>query len=173
MFEYLCSEVNEVNVLVLNDLYHHINGELEGREIAPGHFKEVMQFLLEVDAFQNYQCKHDRDSWPSENDIYMFDVVRLRKDLGIELWDHTAWKASRSHAERMLSLMHHANSVKFLAFSKNSSLRALTCLLSVYMRDVSTLLQALSLSLCLTLHFHIKMCASDALPHALFSPICR
>ncbi|CAA6655958.1 unnamed protein product [Spirodela intermedia] len=130
------SEVNEVNVLVLSDLYHHINGELEGREIAPGHFKEVLQFLLELDAFQNYQCKHDGDSWSSENDNYMFDVVRLRKDLGIELWEHTAWKTSRSHAERMLSLMHRANSVKFLAYSKNSSLRALTSLLSVYMRAI-------------------------------------
>ena len=134
------SEVNELNFLVLSDLYHHINGELEGRDIAPEPFKEVFQFLLEVDPFMKYQCKlDDNDMWPLEKGNYMFDITRLRKEMGIELWEHNTWKSYKPQAERMLSFMHHANSVKFLAYSKNSCLKALTRLLSIHARDVSNL----------------------------------
>uniref|UniRef100_A0A1D1YTL0 Nucleoporin NUP188 n=1 Tax=Anthurium amnicola TaxID=1678845 RepID=A0A1D1YTL0_9ARAE len=129
------SEGNEANIFVLTDLYYHIQGELEGRVIAPGHFKELFQYLLEQDIFQHYECKYDRDLWPLESDMCVFDVTHLRIDLGIELWDHSDWKRSKSVVERMLSLMHQINSVKFLAYSKNSSLRAFTCLLCVYMRN--------------------------------------
>ncbi|MQL93812.1 hypothetical protein Taro_026471, partial [Colocasia esculenta] len=131
-------EGNEASFLVFTDLYYHILGELEGRVIAAGHFKEVLQYLLELDIFQNYECKCDRDLWPPENDINMFDVARLRTDLGIELWDYSDWKTSKSVAERMLSVMHHTNSVKFLAISKNSALSALTCLLSIQSRNIFT-----------------------------------
>ncbi|XP_078448301.1 nucleoporin (DUF3414) isoform X2 [Wolffia australiana] len=128
------SQETDVSVLVLSDLYYHMKGELEGRDTAPGPFKEVFQFLLEVDPFKKYTCRRDGDTWQSEDDNYMFDLARLRKELGLDLWEHGSWKSCKPQAETVLSLMHLANSEKFLAYSKKSSLGALTSLLSVCMK---------------------------------------
>ncbi len=43
----MCSGEQELTSLVINDLYYHVHGELEGRQITSGPFQELLCFLLE------------------------------------------------------------------------------------------------------------------------------
>ncbi|KAF8406575.1 hypothetical protein HHK36_008663 [Tetracentron sinense] len=126
------SEGKELKTLILNDLYYHLQGELEGRKINPGPFKELSQYLLESNFLQTDQNECHADLSPPANDVFLFDLVRLRADLGLEFWDQSQWKTSKAVAERMLLYMQEENSMAFLASSKLSTLKALTTILSVY-----------------------------------------
>ncbi|KAB2602437.1 nucleoporin NUP188-like protein [Pyrus ussuriensis x Pyrus communis] len=101
----------EPNYLILSDLYYHLQGQLEGREISPGPFKELSQ------------------------DTYLFDLKCVRADLGLDLWDYSKWKESKATAETMLHHMKAANSMAMLTSSKLSALRPLRSVLTVYGED--------------------------------------
>ncbi|XP_059647512.1 uncharacterized protein LOC132293878 [Cornus florida] len=129
------SEGNELNRLILSDLYYHLQGELEGREIDPGPFKELSQYLIDYNFLQTYQCKYEGDLFAHAKDVYLFDSTRLQEDLGLDVWDYSGWKASKEVAETMLLWLHDVNSTVLLASSKLSALKALTTILSVYDAD--------------------------------------
>lgn len=120
--------------MVINDLYYHIQGELEGRETTPGPFQELFSFLLDLGAFQIREQKEDQNIL---DDFCMFDISHIRRELGIELWDYSDWKASKEVAEKMLHHMHKANLMISLANSKLFGLKALIKALSVYNGNVS------------------------------------
>ncbi|XP_058098868.1 uncharacterized protein LOC131243494 isoform X2 [Magnolia sinica] len=126
------SEGKELSSLILSDLYYHLQGELEGREIAPGPFKELSLHLLQSEILQTNKKKINMEFCLSENNIHLFNPVQLRADLGLNFWDHSDWKAFKPVAERMLVYMHDANSLAFLMDSKHSSLKALAATLSLY-----------------------------------------
>ncbi|KAG6709285.1 hypothetical protein I3842_06G125100 [Carya illinoinensis] len=126
------SEGKELGTLILSDLYYHIQGELEGRKIGPGPFKELFQYLVESKILQSYQHKYDDDLSATSKDVYLFDLVRLRADMGLDMWDYLEWKASKATAETMLRCMQNANSMVLLANSRHSALKALITVLTVY-----------------------------------------
>nr|XP_011457925.1 PREDICTED: uncharacterized protein LOC101300415 [Fragaria vesca subsp. vesca] len=129
------SAEKEQNYLILSDLYYHLQGEVEGREIGAGSFKALSRFLIESNIFQTYQLKYDGDLFITGKDAYMFDLERIRADLGLDFWDYSTWKDSKAIAETMLHHMKNVNSMVFLTSSKLSALRALRSVLTVYLDD--------------------------------------
>ncbi|KAK3028660.1 hypothetical protein RJ639_037840 [Escallonia herrerae] len=125
------SNEKELESLVLSDLYYHLRGEFEGRTIDHKPFKELSQYLIESTILQSYRHKYDEDLLAHGKDVYLFDTIRLRADLGLEIWDFSHWKESKAVAETMLLCLQDVNSTLLLAHSRLSSLRALTSLLSV------------------------------------------
>ncbi|KAL5706010.1 hypothetical protein ACHQM5_024227 [Ranunculus cassubicifolius] len=121
----------ELKTLVLNDLYYHMQGELEGRKINSTPFKELAQFMLQL-RFLHTELKYRRDFPEHASDVYIFDLVRLQKDLGYEYWEHSNWKESTVIVEKMMSYMRDANMMSFLASCKLCALDALTTILSVH-----------------------------------------
>lgn len=136
---FLSSEVKELKTLVLSDLYCHLQGELEGRKISPGPFRELSQFLIESKFLQSCEHKDAGDLFAISKDVYIFDPVCVRADLGLDMWDYSEWKTSKVTAEKMLHCMQEANSMVLLATSKLSALKALVTVLTVYEVDVSPL----------------------------------
>ncbi|XP_062085681.1 uncharacterized protein LOC133791781 [Humulus lupulus] len=49
------SEGKELNNLILSDLYYHLEGELEGRKIRIGPFKELSEYLVDSKVMHNSQ----------------------------------------------------------------------------------------------------------------------
>ncbi|KAK9165180.1 hypothetical protein Scep_000371 [Stephania cephalantha] len=126
----------DLNDLILSDLFYHLRGELEGRKINPGPFKELFECLLES-KFMQMEHKYHKDFPAHAKNVFIFDVLSLRKNLGLMFWDHSEWKASKSTAERMLVYMEEANSMVFLENSKLAALKALTSVLNIYGDDFS------------------------------------
>jgi nuclear pore complex protein Nup188 len=131
------SEGKELNTLILSDLYYHLQGEFEGRKICPGPFKELYQYLVELKLLQTYQLKYEDDFFLTSKPVYLFDLARLRADMGLDMWDFSEWKASKAIAETMLCCMQEANSMVLLGSSKQSALKALITVLTVNEDDVS------------------------------------
>lgn len=121
----------------MNDLYYHIHGELEGRQITSGSFQELLSFLLELNVFEHNPLEQLQTTHPMANCKLFFDVRHIRYELGVEYWNHSNWKASKELAEKMLHVMHKANLVKSYADAKLSTLRSLLTFLSVYNGAVS------------------------------------
>ncbi|KAI4297724.1 hypothetical protein L6164_037599 [Bauhinia variegata] len=126
------SEGKELKKLIVTDLYYHIQGELEGRKISTGPFKELSQYLIESNFLQTYQHRFNDDSSTTTKNVYLFDLIRLRADLGLDVWDCSEWKASKGVVETMLHHLQEANSVMLLSSSKLSALKALIAVLAVY-----------------------------------------
>jgi nuclear pore complex protein Nup188 len=133
----VCSGEQELTSLVINDLYYHIHGELEGRQITSGPFQELLCFLLEFKCFERNALDQPYRAFPGATDNILFDVAHTRDDLGVELWTHSDWKPEKEVAERMLDIMHKANKMKCDADAKLSTLRSFTTFLSVYIGTVS------------------------------------
>lgn len=138
--EFLYSEGKELRTLILSDLYCHLQGELEGREIGTGPFRELLQYLIESKFLQTYEHKYDADLFDAAKDVCLFDPVCMRADLGLDMWDYSEWKASKAIADTILHCMQEANSMVLLATSKLSALKALVTVLTVYENDVSPLI---------------------------------
>ncbi|XP_008788374.2 uncharacterized protein LOC103706141 isoform X1 [Phoenix dactylifera] len=131
------SKGKELANLVISDLYYHLQGELEGREITPGPFQELSGFLLDLETFQCSEQKQERNVWPPVRNVCMFDIARIQKELGMELWDHCNWKASKEVAHIMFLHMHEANLVMSIKDSKHFALKALITVISVYTGKIS------------------------------------
>lgn len=125
--------------LILNDLFYHMQGELEGRFIDNRPFKELSQYLIDSSFLDTY--KHKRDCFlPEFKDVYLYDTVRLRSDLGLELWDLSAWKTSKEIAETMLHYLQDVNLMMFLSNTKVSALGGLISMLHMLDDNVSLLI---------------------------------
>eukprot|EP00257_Ricinus_communis_P020943 XP_015580313.1 uncharacterized protein LOC8265348 isoform X1 [Ricinus communis] len=126
------SEGKELKGLILNDLYYHLQGELEGRKMGPGPFKELSLFLVESKCLQIYQQKYSDECLADVKDIYLYDLIRIKTDLGLDMWDYTEWKEYKAIAETMLGCMQQMNSMVILSSSKLSMLKALITVLTMY-----------------------------------------
>ncbi|KAL1190225.1 hypothetical protein V5N11_016615 [Cardamine amara subsp. amara] len=121
----------ELMPLILSDLYCHLQGKLEGRDIPTGPFKELFQFLLESSFWEKYKQK-TKDTNMALGDSILFDTEQIRTELSIDIWDFFEWKTSKTTAEEMLSYMQRANSVVLLSTSRLSVLNALISVLILY-----------------------------------------
>ncbi|XP_040384027.1 uncharacterized protein LOC102721481 isoform X2 [Oryza brachyantha] len=117
--------------LIISDLYYHIHGELEGRQITPGPFQELLCFLLEFKVFEHNPFEQIQKTFPAGNGISLFDVLQIHDELGVELWNHSDWKTYKDVAEKMLDIMHKANLMKCQVDAKLCALRSLVAFLSV------------------------------------------
>ncbi|XP_057965187.1 uncharacterized protein LOC131155793 [Malania oleifera] len=130
------SKGEALNALILSDLYYHIEGELEGRKIDAGPFKELSQYLHESKLFQIYQQKCDGDLFALSKDMCLFELERLQADLGLDMWCHSEWKASRAVADKLLLSMEEVNSMTMVSNSKLSAMKALINMISVFKEDL-------------------------------------
>jgi len=83
----LHSEGNNLKKLILSDLYYHLQGDLEGRKVAIGPFKELSQYLVESNILGTYLHQFNDDFSASDKNVYLFDLARLRADLGLNVLD--------------------------------------------------------------------------------------
>ncbi|XP_022947489.1 uncharacterized protein LOC111451342 [Cucurbita moschata] len=128
---------DELNSLILSDLYYHLQGELEGRKIGSGPFRELSLFLIESEIFRSYQHNYEDDIFVTAKDAYLFDLVHMQTDLGLDLWDYSEWKESKAIAARMLSSMEDVNSMMLVTRSKLTALKALIAILTLILDDTS------------------------------------
>ena len=134
LFLHLYSEGKELKKLILSDLFYHLQGELEGRKIGIGPFKELSQYLVESNLLGTYQHQFNEDA--CVKNVYLFDLKRLRADLKLDVWDCSDWRTSKETAETMLSFLQDANSIMLLSSSRLSALKGLIAVLAVYHDDV-------------------------------------
>ncbi|KAL3515020.1 hypothetical protein ACH5RR_021922 [Cinchona calisaya] len=136
--QYGYSQGKDLQHLILSDLFYHLQGELEGRQIDDRSFKELLQYLLQSQFLQTYLCKGHADLQSHIKDVNLYDLSRLQSDIGLELWDLLPeWKASKSVAEKMLHCLDDINEMVLLMSSKLSALKALVAMLSLYGDDSS------------------------------------
>ncbi|KAK8445240.1 hypothetical protein SEVIR_9G289900v4 [Setaria viridis] len=122
----------ELNNLIINDLYHHIRGELEGRKISSGPFQELLSFLLEFKLFEHDPLEQLQNTCPVANANFLFNVEHIHDELGVDLWISSDRKSSKEVAEEMLDIMHKSNLMKCYADAKLSTLKSFLTFLSVY-----------------------------------------
>lgn len=137
LFIFLCSGGDELNNLILSDLYYHLQGELEGRSIGSGAFRELSLYLIDSEIFHFHKQNYEDDIFVAIKDAHLFDLVHIQADLGLDLWDYSEWKESKSIAARMLSCMEDVNSMILVTRSKLTALRALITILTLMADDVS------------------------------------
>ncbi|EEF34096.1 conserved hypothetical protein [Ricinus communis] len=113
-----------------NEICYH--AKLEGRKMGPGPFKELSLFLVESKCLQIYQQKYSDECLADVKDIYLYDLIRIKTDLGLDMWDYTEWKEYKAIAETMLGCMQQMNSMVILSSSKLSMLKALITVLTMY-----------------------------------------
>ncbi|CAN1748751.1 Nucleoporin NUP188, partial [Linum perenne] len=113
-----------------NGIFYHT--KLEGRRIGPGPFKELSQYLAQSNSLQSCKREYDNEPLASTKEVYLYDVKCIRKDLGLDLWDYTSWKASKDVADAMLDNMDEANSMLLVLSSKLSALRELTTIFTIF-----------------------------------------
>ncbi|XP_073159038.1 uncharacterized protein [Henckelia pumila] len=122
------SEGQELDYLILSDLYYHIKGEIEGRHIDNKLFKELLQFLLESEFLDNYRYRKYDDILTDNDGVHLYDYVRLRADLGLEMWDLLAWIETKEVAETALLCWQRVNLLIMHSQSKLSALRGIISL---------------------------------------------
>lgn len=127
----------ELENLILSDLFYHIQGELNGRQIDNRPFKELLQFLIDSRFLDAYKYEKDDNLPANTKSVYLYDTVRLRTDLGLEMWDLLAWKEAKDVVETMLLSLQDANSRMLHSSSKHSALRGLVTLLYIHEDKVS------------------------------------
>ncbi|KAM7257446.1 hypothetical protein ACFE04_013187 [Oxalis oulophora] len=128
------SEGKELKTLILSDLYYHLEGEFHGREIDPGPFKELCQYLVESKLLRTLEHKFEQDPFAiSKDDACVYDIKHVQEDLQLDLWDYYSdWKASKKTAETMLHCMQNVNAMSLFSNGKLSVLKSLINALTVY-----------------------------------------
>lgn len=121
----------ELDLLILSDLYYHLQGELEGRKIESGPYKELSYYLLDSDFLQSYRSKSSEDLFSPADHVYLFNTLQIKTDMGLDLWKYSQWKPFESIGERMLICIQEANLMLLLSSSKLSALRAVVSVLSL------------------------------------------
>lgn len=131
------SEGIHIKNLILNDLYYHLQGELEGRNIEHGSFKELSQFLCGSNLLQAYKKQCVNDYSAGAKNANLFDLLRIQHDIGLDCWDYSEWKLSKKIADTLLLYLQHANSMLLIVGSRLPALRALITILTLNTGDVS------------------------------------
>lgn len=125
-----CSKGKE-SALVLTDLYYHLKGELEGRGMAPGSFKDLSTFLLCLDIFKKNDHKSMIAFLPPDGTSYLFNSKYIRRRINLKCWEYSKLETSKEAIGNMLMHISNANNMVFCMDSKHSALKALNSVLSV------------------------------------------
>ncbi|KAL8137142.1 hypothetical protein V2J09_003143 [Rumex salicifolius] len=131
--QYSCrgySEGMKLKPLILSDLYYHIQGELEGREVDSRPFKELYQVVADSDLMRTYKKKFGDDLYETD-ELKLYDIFHLKQDIGLDMWAFSDWKASEAVAETMLLCLQNFNSMLLLGSSRLLTIRALIMTLNI------------------------------------------
>lgn len=124
--------------LILNDLFYHLQGELDGREISHGPYKELSQYLIGSKFLQTYRCKGVDDLLPQPNNAYLFDIDHLVTEMGVDMWNFSGWRSSKAIAEVLLLWLRNVNSMALVTRSKIVAIKSLITLFSMFDDKVSS-----------------------------------
>ncbi|XP_059074406.1 uncharacterized protein LOC131045463 isoform X2 [Cryptomeria japonica] len=130
-----------LHALIVNDLYYHLQGELEGRQIPPGSFQKVSDYLVKLNLDSILQSSvhvRSQDLHPLYGDDYIYDTKSLEAELGMEWWSDSDEKGSIVAAQKMLQVLKHANVAFSLADSQKNALKAWMTLLTLTIFDKNT-----------------------------------
>ncbi|KAG9139871.1 hypothetical protein Leryth_015251 [Lithospermum erythrorhizon] len=130
------SKVKDAHDLVIDDLFHHLQGEFEGRQIDHRSFKDLSQHLKDTNFIQAYQHMRDDVLLSNGNHLYLYDLSRLQADIGVRSRGFSEWKDSKSTEETMLCCLQDVNLAILLESSKISALNSLVTMLSVHEQEV-------------------------------------
>lgn len=163
----------ELHALIVNDLYYHLQGELEGRKIPPGSFQRVSEYLIKLEIDSILQT--DKQFRLKElhllcEDKYIYDTKALETELGIEWWPHSDDKGFTAAAEKTLEILSRANKVSCLADLQLNALKAwMTVLaLSIFDKKVGTEFRSITLNAAFS-EESIGLCVEDLCKYLLTS----
>lgn len=134
------SHGKQAQVMLLSDLYHHLQGEIRGgRPVPSGPFQQIAAFLLtkEADFVGSTREALSLDGLhPAYGDGFVYDTQALEAELGCEWWPQTEKTVlPTSVVEKSLSFMQRANSMASLGNAQLSVLRAWAAVLTVTVFD--------------------------------------
>ncbi|KAL3701186.1 hypothetical protein R1sor_019208 [Riccia sorocarpa] len=126
----------KLQIMLVNDLFYHLKGELDGgRPIPSGPFQHVADFLVsrEVDTLLHLAGSTKLpDLHPCYGDAFVHDVAALEAELGLEWWKNTDFGVISSYvAEGAFKWLQNSNVMTSLGDSQLSALKSWTTLLSV------------------------------------------
>lgn len=165
----------ELQVLVMTDLYFHLQGELEaGRHIPAGSFENLVQLIDTMDLTHLIYYGKEmqiKTSQPLHDDACLYDTTRLRQQLGLEWWSQTGSHILRT-AENTLDALQRANIMACLGTSQVSALESLTSLFSclvtnkqeVGIGSKSNWTDACILELCTAIESSVELLGPDGDP---------
>ncbi|XP_042430044.1 uncharacterized protein LOC122016720 isoform X2 [Zingiber officinale] len=124
--------------LVVSDLYYHLLGKLEGREITSGPFQELLNFLLSLGVFECNDGTYKKNFDLPTKVVSMFDIQKVEEEIGSDLWEYSEWKSCKEVSQRMFVYMHSANLSSNITDSNHFCLKALLSVLFVYKGNVKS-----------------------------------
>ncbi|XP_024375793.1 uncharacterized protein [Physcomitrium patens] len=134
------SHGNQLQVMLMSDLYHHLQGEIVGgRPLPTGPFQRIAAFLLtkemellgSIGKFPILEGLH-----PAYGNGYVYDTKALESELGLEWWSQTETAIlPPSVVERSISYLEQANTMASLGHSQLSALRAWAAVVTVCIFD--------------------------------------
>lgn len=115
--------------MLLSDLYHHLQGELQGgRPVPSGPFQQIAAYLMtkEAEILSQKGKNPPLDGLhPAYGDGFVYDTVALEEELGVEWWPHSELRTLPSSVvDTTFSCMRRANCMASLGHSQLSALRA-------------------------------------------------
>ena len=137
----------ELQILVMNDLYFHLQGELEaGRHIPAGAFEDLVSLLDTMDiapfVFNSKERQHEKLQ-PLDAHCFLYDTTQLRQHLGLEWWSQTPLHIVQT-AENTLDFLQQANSMACLGTCQVFTLDALSSVLSLFITTKEEVTQFLA-----------------------------
>ncbi|CAM6095025.1 unnamed protein product [Calypogeia fissa] len=126
----------QLEIMLISDLFHHLQGELDGgRPIPSGPFQHIAEFLVNtgVDCILNPTVSNQLpEIHPSYGDTFLFDTTALETGLGLDWWGHADFGiVTADVAESTLKWAKHSNAMASLGHSQLAALSSWSTLLTV------------------------------------------
>lgn len=137
---FLSSHGKQLQVMLLSDFYHHLQGEIVGgRPLPNGPFQQIAAFLLVKEAeLMGLIGKGPmlEGIHPAYGNGYLYDINAIEAELGLEWWPQTESAIlPTSVVERSLRFLQRANAMASLGHSQLSALRAWAAVVTVSIFD--------------------------------------
>ncbi|KAG0574974.1 hypothetical protein KC19_VG307200 [Ceratodon purpureus] len=134
------SHGRQLQVMLISDLYHHLQGEIVGgRPLPAGPFQQIAAFLLtkETELVGLIGKALTLDGLhPAYGNGCLYDTKAIEAELGFEWWPQTeSVVLPSSVVERTLSFLQRANAMASLGHSQLSALRTWTALVTLSIFD--------------------------------------
>lgn len=134
------SHGKQLQVLLMSDLYHHLQGEIVGgRPLPTGPFQQIAAFLFTKEAElvgSIGKAPILEGIHPAYGNGYLYDTKALEAELGLEWWPQTESAVLPSSVvERTLSFLQRVNAMTSLGHSQLSALRAWSAVVTMSIFD--------------------------------------
>ncbi|KAJ7540471.1 hypothetical protein O6H91_10G016600 [Diphasiastrum complanatum] len=134
------SHGEQVQTMLLIDLYYHLHGQVRGgRQVPDGPFQQVAEFLLSIELDRLLLPEsHSQPKMhhPLYRNCLVYDIPALEHALGLELWPkNDGGVLPVSAAESTLQSLSHANTIASLEDAKLCALEAFSDLVTIAIFD--------------------------------------